>query len=465
MRGSRNSDPGSDNRPGLGDHRGGRQRQTAEGGGRWHELRIVISTQGSLGDLLPYLEIGAELRRRGHAVAVGAANQFGRRIEDAGLEHRPVRPHVSLGEPRWVRMLRADDRHGLERFIAEVVVPELPDHLADSEKVLADADLVVTHPMSLGAAIVAELRGLPRVSTVLTPWLFVSAHEPARFAGYPLVSSLYTHFAWMRPMLRKAVLARTRQSAQPVIRLRQSLGLSGEPNPLYDGLFSADLVLGLFSSLLASPQRDWPANTKVTGFSHSQDPAALPDGLAEFLERGPAPVVFTLGSSYAHDPGDFYAESLAAARECGLRAVLLAPPTAGAPTDLGPDVHVEPFADHRALFPRAAAVVCSAGIGSLAAALSSGRPFIAVPDGVDQPDNAYRCARMGLCRVLPRSRYARGRVSKLLTGVLADPSFSMRSARAVAHLAGETGATSACDAIDALIDGSLNGSPGRGSRS
>jgi UDP:flavonoid glycosyltransferase YjiC (YdhE family) len=413
-------------------------------------VRIVISTQGSLGDLLPYLGIGGELRRRGHEVLVGTAEQFRPRIEESGLEYRPVRPHLSLGEPRWAHMLRSDNRHGLERFLAEVVAPALPDHLADTEKLLADADLVLTHPMSLGAAIVTELRGLPRVATVLSPWLFVSAHEPASFAGYRTVSALYSHVPWMRPTLRRAVIARTRKSARPIIRLREGLGLSGAPNPLYDGMFAAGLVLGLFSSLLGTPQPDWPANTVVTGFCQdSRTPAAaLPPGLARFLEAGPPPAVFTLGSSYAHDPGDFHTESLAAARACGLRAVLLAP--AGVPDGLGPDVHVEPYADHRALFPRAAAVVCSAGVGSLAAALGSGRPFIAVPDGVDQPDNAERCRRLGLCSVLPRPRYRRARVARLLARGLADPQFPERSAKALARLAAEPGVQGACDAIDAL---------------
>lgn len=413
-------------------------------------MRIVISTQGSLGDLLPYLEIGAELRRRGHTVAVGTANQFRRRIEEAGLEHRPVRPHISLGEPRWARMLRSDNRHGLERFLAEVVAPALPEHLADTEKALADAELVVTHPMSLGAAIVSELHGLPRVATVLSPWLFVSAHEPARFAGYRLLSALYTHAPWARPVLRKAVIAHTRKSALPIIRVREGLGLSGRTNPLYDGMFAADLVLGLFSPLLGAPQPDWPPNTKVTGFCpRPQEPGErLPAALADFLQRGPAPAVFTLGSSYAHDPGDFYAESLAAARDRGLRSVLLAP--SGVPAGLGPDVHVEPYADHRALFPRAAVVVCSAGVGSIAAAIGSGRPFIAVPDGVDQPDNAYRCRRLGLCSILPRPRYARRRVAALLARGLADPAFPARSAQAVSRLSAEHGAQGACDAIEEL---------------
>ena len=45
--------------------------------------------------------------------------------------------------------------------------------------------------------------------------------------------------------------------------------------------------------------------------------------LRQFLDAGPPPVVFTLGSSAVFHAGDFYRESLRAARIAGLRAVLL----------------------------------------------------------------------------------------------------------------------------------------------
>ena len=115
-----------------------------------------------------------------------------------------------------------------------------------------------------------------------------------------------------------------------------------------------------------------------------------------------------------------------------------------------------------AIEPTPAAVVCSAGVGSIAAAMGSGRPFIAVPDGVDQPDNAYRCRRLGLCSVLPRPRYERRRVAGLLADGLADRGFPARSAKVVEQLAAEDGVQEACDAIDGYAArlGGVNARPG-----
>jgi rhamnosyltransferase subunit B len=37
-------------------------------------------------------------------------------------------------------------------------------------------------------------------------------------------------------------------------------------DPIYEGQFSPELVLGLFPPLLAKRDIDWPQNTRITGF-------------------------------------------------------------------------------------------------------------------------------------------------------------------------------------------------------
>ena len=88
-----------------------------------------------------------------------------------------------------------------------------------------------------------------------------------------------------------------------------------ERNPLVDGQ-SPLLHLALFSRLLAGMQPDWPPQTRITGFPfHDRDSdAGLPAELARFLDAGPPPIVFTLGSSAASIAGPFYEQSVAAAQ-------------------------------------------------------------------------------------------------------------------------------------------------------
>src|SRR5690606_4891306 len=114
----------------------------------------------------------------------------------------------------------------------------------------------------------------------------------------------------------------------PVARLRSEVGLRRAGNPLFEGQHSPHLVLALFSKVLADPAPDWPPRTLITGAIPYNGPGGddLSSGLEAFLEDGPPPVVFTLGSSAVGAAGDFYRVSAEVAARLGVRAVLLVGP-------------------------------------------------------------------------------------------------------------------------------------------
>jgi hypothetical protein len=100
--------------------------------------------------------------------------------------------------------------------------------------------------------------------------------------------------------------------------------------------------------------------------------------------------VFALGSSAVWIAGDFWDLAAAAARQLGRRAILVTGPAT--PKGLPGGVRAFPYLPYSSAFPRAAAVVHQAGIGTLAQALRAGRPQLIVPVAFDQPDNAQRAA-------------------------------------------------------------------------
>src|SRR5439155_1555510 len=136
---------------------------------------------------------------------------------------------------------------------------------------------------------------------------------------------------WLGPRLFRVLLGLAKRMVRPwcaeVFRLRAELGLSrGQPDPLFDGQWSPGLNLALFSRAFARPQPDWPTNTIVTGFpffDRGDQGEGMAEDLRAFLDAGPPPVVFTLGSSGVYDAGSFYRESAKAAIRAGVRAVLL----------------------------------------------------------------------------------------------------------------------------------------------
>jgi UDP:flavonoid glycosyltransferase YjiC (YdhE family) len=245
----------------------------------------------------------------------------------------------------------------------------------------------------------------------------------------------------------------TRRWPEPIQRLRADLGLPARGNPFFDGQFSPGLTLALFSHVLAAPQPDWPPRTRVTGFVFYEEPDRLPPEVAQFLDAGPAPLVFTLGSSVVSTAGLFYQESLEAVRRLGCRAVLLigTDPQNRPPEPLPEGVLAVPYAPHASLFPRAQVIIHQGGIGTTAQALRARRPMLVVPRAYDQPDNALRVVKLGVARTLFPKRYVATQVVTQLRAILEEPRYAQRAVVVGSRVQAEAGDQQACDVIEAYL--------------
>jgi MGT family glycosyltransferase len=96
------------------------------------------------------------------------------------------------------------------------------------------------------------------------------------------------------------------------------------------------------------------------------------------------------------------------------------------PAALGPvpsHVRIERYIPQTLLFSHCALVVCHAGSGTVMAALVYGLPLVLVPIGADQPQNARRCAALGLATVLDVDRLDPTVARAAVLTVLGDPSY------------------------------------------
>ena len=418
--------------------------------------RVVVATFGSLGDLFPYLALGTALRARGHDVTVATTALHRRRVEEAGLRHHPLRPDPPDDPDLFARIMHP--RTGPEFIWRDLVLPALRESHGDLLIAARGADLLLSNALVPAAPLVAEAEGIPWATATLQPMGYFSAHDPP---VPPQVRDLVAPLHRLGPLLGLPLRAlgrlATRGWSAPVRALRAELGLPPGPDPLWEGAHSPLLSLAMFSPAFAAPQRDWPAAARATGFAFWDRPDAgrpVPPALLPFLDAGPPPVVFTLGSAAVEASRGFFPASLDAARAVGRRALLLvgeAPATRAAlPFPLPPGTLAVAYAPHALVLPRAAAVVHQGGIGTMAQALRSGRPSLVVPFSHDQPDNAARCVRLGVARTVPITRY-RGAAARELAALLDDPALAVRAAALGATIRGEDGATTAADAVEATL--------------
>lgn len=397
--------------------------------------------------------MGLGLRERGHEVVFATSEYYRAKIEGLGFELRALRPNVSPDDRELVALLM-DIKKGSERVLRDIMFPHLRDTYADLRIAAKDADFLLAGELVYAAPILGEAAGLPWASVTLSPLSFLSAWDPPVLPPFPGLARLRP----LGPRVNRAVLGFgrrvTRSWIEPVLELRRELGLAPGGHPIFEGKLSPHLALALFSRVIGEPQPDWPANAVITGFAfYDAKPENLGTSAPElerFLDRGEPPIVFTLGSAAVLDPGEFYRESAAAARELGRRAVLLMgwnPP----PPDLPQEIFATDYAPYSDVFPRAAAIVHQGGIGTTAQALRAGRPTLVMPYSHDQPDNAARLERLGTSRTIPRSRYTAARAVTELRELLGNPKYTRKAEEAGRIVRAEDGVTAACDAIEARL--------------
>jgi UDP:flavonoid glycosyltransferase YjiC (YdhE family) len=412
--------------------------------------RIVITCLGSYGDVFPYIGLARALRERGHDPLVATSPAYRAAVEQAGIAFAPMGPDVNLrDEAALARVM--DPRRGGEVVVKEFVLPALDQMYDETHRLAAQADVLVSHPLTFATPAVATARAMPWVGTLLAPLSFFSDHDFPVLPALPGLAPAMRAWPWLRRRLMALIRRETGKWAAPLDRLRVRHGLPPAGNPLMEGQFSPHLNLALFSRVMAEPQRDWPPQTQVTGFVFYNGPEALPPELEAFLAAGPPPVVFTLGSSAVGAAGRFSQESAEAVARLGVRAVLLTGGfAANAPARVPAGVLLVDRAAHQLLFPRARAVVHQGGAGTTAQALRAGCPMLVVPHSHDQPDNAFRVARLGVARTLYPKRYTAVRAAKELRRLLDDRSYTDRARQTAAIVAAEGGADAAAAAIVAV---------------
>jgi UDP:flavonoid glycosyltransferase YjiC (YdhE family) len=418
--------------------------------------RIVINCWGSYGDVYPYVGLAAELKARGHTPVIATAAMYRDTVERAGIEYAHVGPDLEHWDEKTLYARVKHPTKGSEVNVRELLMPKLEETYEQLRAAAAGAELLVAHPITYAAPVLAERERLPWVQTILAPMLFFSIYDPPVFPQTPALAHAPKLGTWAARLMVGLARRATEPWCEPVYRLREKLGLPRGLHPMFGGLFSPYLTLALFSRALGTAQPDWPTNDETTGFVFYNGKDALAPELEAFLASGPPPVVFTLGTSAVGAAGSFYRESAEAARRLGRRAVLLTGGIernrdVGAPST---DVLLVDRAPHQLLFPRASAVVHQGGVGTTGQALRSGHPMIVVPHGHDQPDNAARVARLGVSRTIYPQRYRAARVARELERLLAD-GYAKRAAATAAVVRAEDGAGAAAAALERVLDAAL----------
>jgi rhamnosyltransferase subunit B len=388
-------------------------------------MRVVIAVIGSRGDLNPRMAIGRELQQRGHTVIVATHADHRNAVHAAGLPFREIRPDTI--KVANAKTLFEDGL--LDAALAHSLVTQLGATFNDLLACCADVDLVLSSDAVMPAGLVAFARAIPWVHTVVTPAAIALDSSSAGDRG------------------RAAELIRRRTRA--LAALCRARGIS--PAAM---LLKPTAVLALFSPAMLESAIPKAPNFHAVGFSfYEGEELELDAALADFLNAGDPPVVFTFGSASAVTSEDFYRVSHSAAGSLGLRTVFLGGDAFSLATRQNSPtgrVFVGATAPYSKVFARARAIVHHGGIGTIARALRAGVPMVITPFFVDQPYNAAQAQRLGVARVLPRERYTVDSLTQELSTVLTDQRYAQRARQFSDAIPSEDGAAAATRIVETL---------------
>ena len=340
-------------------------------------MKVLFTTHPTASHWHPLVPLARALEAAGHEVAFATSPGFCPTVEAGGFRCFPAGAD-DLPEERQQRReqlvgLNPQEetfftlRHAFAGVRAERSLMSLLDILGDWQP-----GVVVRENTEFAGCVAAEHAGVPHAVVQITAaWsFFLDAIGP------------------------------------PLAYLCELVGLPAE-NPgdvLYRYLLLSPRPLSLWNPAVPVPPTAHAF--RYSGFSQSGK-EELPRWVAELDKQGKRPTVYATLGTFDNERTDILRAILEGLRDEPLNLVL----TVGRnrdPLEFGEqpaNVHVERYIPNNLLLPYCDLVLCHGGSGTMLDALSLGLPMVLIPIAADQPENAQRCAELGVARVVEPDRH------------------------------------------------------------
>lgn len=389
-------------------------------------MEFILAAFGTTGDINPYVALGLALKKRGYKVKFLANGFFKDLVEKQGLHFVEVGTasdflkivgHRSFFHPR--KAFNFVSRHmiiGNMRKYYNAVLQEVNSR-----------SIIISQSFGPALRIIHEKYSIPYISVNLQPFSFWSFKHPPVYPGFKFPENI--------PLtLKRRVLQIVNKFyidpkfASGINPFLKELGLPVYKNYFSEWLYSPQMVIGAFPAWFAQPSEDWPAHTHLTGFIAMNEQNELNSEIQGFLSMGKPPLIFTFGSSMK-GTGSLFKAAIKVTKYLKMRAIFITSNPAAINPDPGSDFLITGYVPFRSLFPYAEAIIHHGGIGTIAHALAAGKPQLMVPFAHDQPDNAYRAAKLGVGLTLSPKEFMKDVMKLKLKYLLESESIRLRCSK------------------------------------
>ena len=364
-------------------------------------MRILFSYMGGSGHLGPLTPVARATKEVSYEVQFIAHPVTAPQVEAAGFEF-VLAPDTSKESERlamWERAVAIDTIAEREDFLIREGFAGIHArrHADVVENVCRDwqPDLIVRDEADFGSAVIAEKLDLPCVTVLV---------------------------------IAPGSLFRSELISEPLNALRAAHGLPPDPDLT---MLTRDLVLSPFPPSFRDPRFPLPPTAvSLRPFGIEPRPTdQLPEWITEMPER--PTVYFSLGTEFNTERQDIFAPVIEGLRSLPVNLIVtvgrdIDPATFG---EQPANVHIERYIPQALLLPHVHLVVTHGGSGTIMGTLSHGLPMVVIPLGADQPQNAERCAALGVGQVVIDTDVTPETIRAAAADVLQTPFYRARAAR------------------------------------
>lgn len=334
---------------------------------------ILLLTQGTWGDIFPFVQIGNTLKSRGHAVTLLSHRIFAEKISRCGFDSDSVinidtfeewNKNKKLPDTMVSRLMHMKEQMG---WIYEII----RDHNA-----LPNSILVSHFGLHLAVQMAVDKFKTPCLSVYTAPYFMLNTaiHEE--------------HY---------------REHGATLNGIRASIGLP----PVNDWRAwvrsAVRNSIGLWPEWFAPQEPDWPTEVELVGFVSNDEMRPMPTAVEDFLVSGDAPILVNHGSS--RPKTNYFKICADACKRLGRRALLVTQYDELVKDALGEGVMHCKYLHFPSVMPYMAAVIHHGGVGTSGQSLAAGVPQLVMADGSDRHDNGLRMQRLGVAEYLPPFRW------------------------------------------------------------
>jgi UDP:flavonoid glycosyltransferase YjiC (YdhE family) len=382
-------------------------------------MKIVIVTQGSLGDVRPFLAIGLAFRKQGNDVTVCAPENFRELFTSHGFSYHPV----GLNFQTILSNNEADEtgKNPRKKNVIQLVVQSISDQFKILPSVAKDAKLIIGNGLDFAGRSVAEYYKIPYFIISPMPLAFKSKyHAPMTIPVQNLPSWLNRLFWWAGELSSRLLFCKK------INRYRQELGLGKVIN--YTAFMSKNAILA--ADRILAPLPPDCKNIFQTGFLDYDEGTELDKKIIDFINAGTPPIYMGFGSMDDPSSGKtkIILQRLLDVME--LRFII---------SKGWANLNIETastnvlFIDHVSftkLFPKMSMLVHHGGAGTTCTASRAGIPQIIIPHGLDQFywGNRVKALKIGTAPI-PRKKLNSKKLLKAIYEVIDNQEYRENAKR------------------------------------